>query len=94
MTMASIQRVVRHFKTHTTDLVKKLSHPSYTWEIAGANPVVGIGGLRDQQAEIDRIQAALKVRTDVEDALWDAVKQLVLIALFIRSLLTKQVQPK
>lgn len=41
--MASIQRVVRHFKTHTTDLVKKLSHPSYTWEIAGANPVVGIG---------------------------------------------------
>jgi hypothetical protein len=32
-------------------------------------------GLRDQQAEIDRIQAALKVRTDVEDALWDAVKQ-------------------
>lgn len=32
-------------------------------------------GLRDQQLEIDRIQAALQVRTDVEDALWDAVKQ-------------------
>jgi len=36
--------VVRHLKTQSTDLEKKLSHPSYTWEIMGANPIVGSGG--------------------------------------------------
>ena len=36
--------MVRHLKTQSTDLEKKLSHPSYTWEIMGANPIVGSGG--------------------------------------------------
>jgi hypothetical protein len=36
-------RVVVHLKTHSTDLVERLSHPSYTWESTGSNPVVGIG---------------------------------------------------
>jgi hypothetical protein len=42
----SIPRVWDTLKTIPTDLVKRLSRPSYPWESTGSNPVVGIWRVR------------------------------------------------